>query len=376
MNMDGRRSFLHRSALLAGAAAVLPGCAASRDAAVAPRAPSAPSVPITWRMGSSWPTGLPLLHESAIDFADTIGAASGGRMRIEVVDPSQHGKPAGLLKAVQDGEFELAYTTAQYYAAEVPAIDFFTAIPFGLTAVEQEGWLHEGGGQALFEQILAPRGVLPLTAGHTGIQMGGWFRKPVRNVADLRGVRIRVAGFPGRVLARVGAVPVNLPLGQIVPAFQDGRIDAADVVGPAIDALLSLARYAPHYLAPWHEPDVAMHLFIDRAKYLALPVDLQQIVRQSAQACALRAIYRAHDRNALALRTLEGQGIRVQSIPPAVVRALKEATRVELAVSARADPDSRRVIESLLAYKARVIAYSVQADEAVLKVRQGGPGMD
>lgn len=319
-------------------------------------------------MGTSWPVNLPLLSEAALDFANTVTTASGGRLRIETIDPSQHGKPAGLLQAVRRGEFDLVHTTAQYYAAEVPPIDFFTAVPFGLLPVEQEGWLNEGGGQALFESVLAPQGIVPLTAGHTGIQMGGWFSKPLRTPQDLRGVRIRIVGFAGRLLTRVGAVPVNLPLGQIVNAFAEGKIDAADVVGPAIDSTLPLAQYAPHYLAPWHEPDVAMHVFIDRTKFLALPADLQQIVRQSAQASALRSIARANDRNAVALRDLEARGTHVEPIPRSVGEALQEATRIELDL-ARGDPQTRQVIDSLLSYKVRVAPYSFQADAAVLKVR-------
>jgi len=226
------------------------GCATSSSpAALAPPAASTITAkPITWLMGTSWPVNLPLLSEAALDFANTVTTASGGRLRIETIHPSQHGKPAGLLQAVRRGEFDLVHTTAQYYAAEVPPIDFFTAVPFGLLPVEQEGWLNEGGGQALFESVLAPQGIVPLTAGHTGIQMGGWFSKPLRTPQDLRGVRIRIAGFAGRVLTRVGAVPVNLPLGQIVNAFAEGKIDAADVVGPAIDSTLPRAQYAPHYL--------------------------------------------------------------------------------------------------------------------------------
>ncbi|MFJ1298339.1 TRAP transporter substrate-binding protein [Pseudomonadota bacterium AL_CKDN230030165-1A_HGKHYDSX7] len=332
------------------------------------RTPEAPA-PITWRMATSWPVALPLLHETAVDFADTVAAASGNRLRIDVVDPARHGKPASLLQAVQAGEFDLAHTTAQYYAAQVPAIDFFTAVPFGLTPVEQEGWLREGGGQALFESIMAPRGIVPLTAGHTGIQMGGWFARDIRSPQDLTGLRIRVAGFPGRVLARAGAVPVNLPLGQIIPAFAAGKIDAADVVGPAIDATLPLKQYAPHYMAPWHEPDVAMHVFIDRAKFQALPTDLQEIVRQAAQAAALRSAARANDRNAVALRELEAAGIRVKPFPAPVLKALRDATQSELDVSAQADPDASRVIESWRAYKARVAPYSLQADMAVFSVR-------
>lgn len=330
--------------------------------------PAAPQT-IRWRMGTSWPTSLPLLHETAVDFADSVRAASGGRLLIDVVDPGKHGAPAGLLQAVKEGQFEIGHTTAQYYAAQVPAIDFFTAIPFGLTALENHAWLAEGGGQALFEAILAPHNVLPLAVGDTGVQMGGWFAKELKAPEDLKGVRIRIAGFPGRVLARVGAVPVNLPLGQIVAAFAEGRIDAADVVGPAIDATLPLAQYAPHYYAPWHEPDVVMHAFIDRAKFMALPADLQQILRQVAQAAALRSMARAQDRNAVAMRALEARGTALKPLPPAVLNALKAATDLELAASAKADADSKKVIDSLLAYKARVAPYALQAEAAVFQAR-------
>ncbi len=330
---------------------------------------AAQPAPIQWRMGTSWPTTLPLLHESAVDFASAVERASGGRLRIEVVDPSQHGAPAGLLQAVKQGKFDLAHTTAQYYAQEIPAIDFFTAIPFGLTAIENHAWMNEGGGQALFDSILAPHNLLPLAAGNTAVQMGGWFAKELRSPEDLRGVRVRISGFPGRVLARMGAVPVSLPLGQIASAFAEGKIDAADVVGPAIDATLPLAQYAPHYYAPWHEPDVVLHLLIDRRKFLALPDDLQQIVRQTAQAAALRSIARAQDRNAVAMRGLEQRGTRIKPLPPAVLAALRNATELELRESAQRDPLSAQVIDSLLAYRARVGPYSRQADGAVIEMR-------
>lgn len=352
---------LRRRGALAGIAAAL-GVAGTARAQTT-------TAPIQWRMGTSWPTSLPLLHESAVDFAQAVGAASGGRLTIEVIDPSKHGAPAGLLQAVKDGKFEMGHTTAQYYAAAVPAIDFFTAIPFGLTAIENHGWLTEGGGQALFDSILAPHNILPLAVGNTAVQMGGWFAKELKSPEDLKGVRIRIAGFPGKVLARVGAVPVNLPLGQIAQAFSEGRIDAADVVGPAIDATLPLAQYAPNYHAPWHEPDVVLHLFIDRAKFLALPADLQHIVRQCAQAAALRSISRAQDRNAVAMRGLEARGIFIKPLPASVLQALKAATAAELAESAKAGADVKKVIDSLLAYKDRVAGYALQADDAVFQGR-------
>ncbi|UXH79973.1 TRAP transporter substrate-binding protein [Roseateles amylovorans] len=387
MTVSSRRSWLG-TALAATAAGVTGvGCAAhgvgargamppaSSPSALAPRASRVAghggAAPIHWRMATSWPTTLPLLHESAQDFCDLVKRSSGGRLMIELVDPSQHGQPTGLLQAVQRGEFDLAHTTAQYYAEQVPAIDFFTAIPFGLTPIEQQGWLTQGGGQMLFEQVLRSQAIVPLTAAHTDIQMGGWYRRPLRGPEDLRGLRVRIAGFPAQVMARLGAVPVSLPFSGIVPAFEAGRIDGADVVGPAIDTTLPLARFARFYLAPWHEPDVALHVFIHEPQFQRLPEDLREILRVAAQAAAMRSIARARDRNAVAWRSLRTQGIAISPLPPALAQALREATAAALDEVGRQHDDAGQVIASLRAYRARVADYSTAVELAVARVRSG-----
>lgn len=343
-----------RAALVLGALLAGPGAFAQ-------------TAPITWRMATSWPEKLPLLHTTALDFAESVGKASGGRLTIELVGPSQHGIPGDLLRAVEGGKFDLAHTTAHYYAVQVPAIDFFTTLPFGLTADENHAWLNEGGGQALFESVLAPRGILPLTAGNTSVQMGGWFAKEIRSLNDLKGVRMRISGFPGRVMAWLGAVPVSLPIGGIIPAFEAGHIDAAEAVVPALDMVLPFEKYAPYQYEPWHEPDAVMHVFIDRERFDALPEDLQFIVRQVAQAAALRSVARGLDVNAPALEQLQARGTSVRPWPTDVLQALQQATAQE--VLAISDPDAKKVATSLLAYKAKVAAYSRQTTGAVLRTR-------
>ena len=325
------------------------------------------SGPIVWRMATSWPEKLPLLHEAAADFAQSVTKASGGRLVIELVGPSQHGIPGDLLKAVEEGRFDAAHTTAHYYAKQVPAIDFFTTIPFGLTATENYAWLLEGGGQALFESVLAPHGVLPMAVGNSSVQMGGWLAKEIRTPEDLKGVRMRISGFPGRVMARLGATPVGMPIGQIIPAFEAKQIDAAEVVVPALDMALPLEKFAPQQYEPWHEPDAVMHLFMSKKKFDALPEDLQWIVRQSGHGAALRSIARGLNQNSDALRQLEARGSVTRPWPPEVLKALQTATEQEIA--AITDPDSKRVVDSLLAYKAKIGSYSQRTIGAVLGSR-------
>lgn len=332
-----------------------------------PAVSAAQAGPIVWRMGTSWPVNLPVLNDAAQDFAASVGQASGGRLRIEVIDPGQHGAPAGLLQAVKERKFDLAHTTAHYYAKDFPAIDFFTTIPFGLTAEENHAWMLFGGGQQLFESVLAPHRILPMAAGNTSVQFGGWFKSEIRSPDDLKGVRMRISGLPGRVVARLGAVPVALPIGQIAQAFADGRIDAAEAVVPALDAQIPFEQHAPFQYGPWHEPDAVLHLFVDSEKFSALPPDLQSVVHQVAQAAALRSIARGLHENAPALRAMESRGAKARPWPPAVLQAMRRATDEELA--SITDPDAKRVAASLLAYKARVARYSADTLGAVLATR-------
>ena len=322
-----------------------------------------------WRMATSWPAALPLLHECAVDFSDTVRRLTGGGFVIDVVDPSLHGKPVGILDFVASGEYELGHTTAQYYAAAVPAIDFFTAVPFGLLPTEQHAWLNDGGGQQLLDEALAPKGVVAMAAGSTGVQMGGWFSKELRRASDLQGLRIRIAGFAGKVFTRLGAKPIGLPLGQISKAFADGSIDAADIVGPAIDEAMDVTPYAKTCYQPWHELDVVLHLMANRKRLDALPDAHRSALREAAAACSMRSMARAQQQNAQALVRLRAAGVNVIPLPADVVQALKQSTLAELELAAAADPLTARVIASLRAEIKLLSGYAAACDQPALAVR-------
>ena len=321
------------------------------------------------RMATSWPTSLPLLHESALDFARSVEALTDGRLVIDVDDPGKHGKPVGILDLVRSGDYDLGHTTAQYYAQALPAIDFFTAVPFGLTPIENHAWMLEGRGLELLNQALAPTGVRAQVAGDTGTQMGGWFTKEILTADDLKGLRIRIAGFCGRVLEGLGAKPVGLPLGQIASAFEAKSIDAADIVGPAIDQAVGVAKHARYYYAPWHELNVALHLFMNSKRIDALPPAWKTALHEAASACALRSLARAQYRNAVAMQELLAQGVQLRRFPDSVVHALQAATTLELEKAAGADKRSAAVIDSWRAAKGLLLPYGLQVDAAALQVR-------
>jgi len=324
---------------------------------------------ITWRLATVTPNGFPLVYDAVADFAQSVGAMSAGRLRFELVEPAANGGAGGLLKLVSEGKFDAAHATAHYYAEDIPAIDYFTAVPFGLSAIENHGWMTQGGGMKLFEQILAPRGVVPLIGGNTSVQMGGWFAKEIKTTEDFRGVRIRLNGLPARVLKALGASTFEVGFGQIAAAFESGKIDAADIIGPWVDQPLGIARFAPFYYAPWHEPDVCMHLFINKKRFDALGDDLKAIVRHAADAVSLRSMARAQYRNALALKALEQGGTKVRRFPAEVIRTLKRVTAELLEADRKRDADSRAVIDSLRSYLGVIDGYARLTDALVIEQR-------
>lgn len=182
-----------------GAVAALTAAAVAGPSPLASPAVAQAGAPVTWRMAISWPAGLPVLYDSAVVFARNVEQATGGQLRIEIVDPSVHKAAGGIFDLVRTGAFDAGHTTAHYYKDAVPAFDFFTATPFGFVASENYAWLYAAGGEDLMREVFAPHGIVPFPAGNTGAQMGGWFKKEINAVEDIRGIRMRVSGQPGVV---------------------------------------------------------------------------------------------------------------------------------------------------------------------------------
>lgn len=351
----GRRRALGLLASAAGGGAAIATPAIAQNAVV------------TWRMATSWPAGLPVLADSAQAFARNVALATAGRLRIEVVDPSVHKAAGGIYDLVRSGAYEVGHTTAHYYKDKAPAFDFFTATPFGFTASENYAWLYGADGLALMGEVFRPHGIVALPAGNTGAQMGGWFRKEISSLDDIKGVRMRISGQPGQVWARLGGIPVSLPSGAIPKAFSDGQIDAAEFVGPAIDLALKLETFADHYYGTWHEPSVELHAFIDASRFDALPGDLQAGVRIAAQAAALETLSLSIARNAAAWQLVKANpAIKVRTFPPQVMAAMKAANAEVLAEITARDADARRVVASQNAFRALTRSYFAVTELAAI----------
>ncbi|MFC7332212.1 TRAP transporter substrate-binding protein [Rhodocista pekingensis] len=352
-----RRAFLTGSAAAAAAPAVLAPLAAAGGVA----APAIASGRMEWRMVTSWPKGLPGVGTGAERLARRIGEMTDGRLTVKVFAAGELVPALQCFDAVANGTAEMAHDAAYYHLSKSEGCAFFTAFPFGLTANELDAWVQHGGAQELWDALYAPFGLKPFLAGNTGTQMFGWFRKEIRSVADLRGLKIRTPGNNGRILARLGATVVNVPGGEIYGNLQSGALDAAEWVGPFNDLALGFYQVAPYYYSPGvQEPGAGLQLTVSKAKYEALPADLRTVIAQAAQAENNDMLAEYTARNGAALATLVRQhGVRLRRLPEDVLTALGGAANEVLnEIHGAGDPLTRRIIESYVRFRAEVVPWS------------------
>ena len=333
-----RRKFLTRSAV-----------AGTGVAAFA--APAVAQGNITWRMVTTWPKNFPGLGVGAQRLADRITAASGGRLTVQVYSAGELVPPLQSLDAVIDGSAEMSHGAAYYWQNKSTALSFFTGVPFGMTSRELTGWVRHMGGQELWDEIYDQFGVQGFLSGDTGTQAGGWFRNELTGVADLQGLRFRTPGLGGQVWEKLGASVTNMAAGEIFQALQSGTLDAAEFVGPYNDLALGFYQVAKNYYFPsFVEPGLATELVVDKAKYQALPDDLQALVRDICQAeyDQVASDFAANDPRALQT-LINDHDVNVLQFPDEIIQAGAEAAK-EVLTSLRESSDdlTKRTAESFI----------------------------
>jgi TRAP-type mannitol/chloroaromatic compound transport system substrate-binding protein len=357
-----KRRTLLKAAVLSGGAAVA--------------APAISKGLMEWRMVTSWPKGLPGLGAGAERLASNITAMSGGRLTIKVYAAGELVPALECFGAVANGTAQLGHDAAYYHTGKTEGAPFFTAFPFGFTTAELDAWVKHGNGQKLWDELYAPFGIRAFHAGSTGTQMLGWFRKEIRSLEDLKGLKFRAPGNQGRVLAKLGVTPVTLPGGEIFPALQSGAIDAAEWIGPYNDLALGFYQVCKHYYAPgYHEPGPNLQLMINERAWASLSPDLQAIVRTAADAATRDMLGEYNARSGPALRTLvKDHGVIVRPFPEDVLIACGEKSNEVLNEIYAADrsPDRivQRIIEDFLAFRKEIIPWTRIGEQAYLNARR------
>ena len=350
----------------AGAAALASGLAACGRGEAPPPDDAPAAAPRTWKMVTSWAADFPGLADAATMLAERITRASGGRLAVTVHAAGTLVPPFDVFDAVSRGTAEMGHSAAYYWIGTRPAAAFFCAVPFGMTAQETNAWLQHGGGLALWRELYAPAGVIPFAAGNTGMQMAGWFNREIRSLADLVGLKMRIPGLGGEVLARLGVTTVNIPGAELAAALESGAIDATEWVGPYNDLAFGLQRVARFcYYPGWQEPGSTLECLVNRAAFEALPADLQAIVETCCAATNDAVLAQFTARNLQALQALRDEHrVQFRPLPADVMLALRKASAEVLDAMATRDPFVRRVRDSALAFQAQARAWNAVSEAA------------
>jgi TRAP-type mannitol/chloroaromatic compound transport system substrate-binding protein len=351
-----RRKFV-ATAGMAGAAGLLAACGKQPTTAdCADTTATTTEETLEWKMVTTWPRDFPGLGTGANYLARIIGEMSGGRLTVKVYGGGELVPSFEVFDAVARGVAEMGHGGAYYWKGVIPASPFFSTIPFGLTGAELNGWFYHGGGMELYHEAYLPHGVIPYPIGNSGTQMGGWFNKEINSVTDLQGLKMRIPGFGGEVLKKVGGTPVNIPGGELFTSLQSGAIDATEWVGPMNDLAFGLFRAARYYYYPgWHEPGTALEALVNKDAYDALPEDLQAIVTYACQAANADMYADFEARNGEALKSLvEEHDVELRPFPDDVLAELKRASREVIEELAASDAMAAKVWASLGAYIDRV----------------------
>jgi len=347
------------------------GAAGAIGAVGAAATPSIAQDGINWRMVTTWPRNAPGVGVNAQRFADRINVMSDGRLTVELSAAGELIPAFEALDAVQQGNVEISHSAPFFWLGKSKALNYFGSIPLGLLDTEIAAWLEFGGGMALWEEAMAVFGIKPLFAGSSGISAGGWYREEINDLEDLKGLKLRMAGLGGEVMARLGATPVLTPPSEVYQAMATGIVDAAELIGPWNDAAFGLFEVADYYYLPgFHEVGPTAEILINQAAWDTLPDDLKAIVDAAAKATAMQynADYRYH--NATLLPALvDEHHVELRSFPDEVNDEIGKTAMQVLEELGDSDELTRRIHQSYMEFLRKAGDYSQKFDAPIHAMR-------
>jgi TRAP-type mannitol/chloroaromatic compound transport system substrate-binding protein len=319
-----RRSFIQQ----AGLAGVL-------AAGVAPAVHA--QAAIRWRLASSFPRSLDTIFGAAEIFAKKVHDMSGGKFQISIHAGGELMPPFGVVDGVQNGTVEMAHTAPYYFFGKDETFALGCAIPFGMNSRQMSAWMIEGNGLKLMREFYKNYNIINFLGGNTGAQMGGWFRKEIKSLADVKGLKFRIGGFGGKIIERIGGVPQNIPGGEIYQSLEKGTIDAAEWVGPYDDLKLGFNKVAPNYYYPgWWEGGPQLDFYINTKSFEGLSAENKAIVEAAASHAHVDMQAKYDARNPGALRQLVGSGTKLFRFPKDMMEAaFKESMALYSELSAK-----------------------------------------
>lgn len=322
----------------------------------------------TLKLAETWPSNFPIFGDTTKNFVKLANDMSGGRLVIRIDSKNKHKSALGIFDFVKSGQYDLGHSSSYYWKGKDINTLFFTSMPFGMTTPEQRAWFEFGGGQELMDKVYAKHGMRSIIGGSTGNQMGGWFKKEINTVEDLQGLKMRIPGFAGEIMAEVGAKPTNIPAGELYTALDRGTIDALEWVGPSLDLRMGFHKVAPYYYTGWHEPGSELQFLINSKKYDTLPVDLQSILITAMKLAAYEMYAQSEHESAKNWASMKKDypNIKVKTFPKPVFDALRAANKKLLKELADKNPLSKEIIKSQAEYLAKARAWTAISDQSYL----------
>jgi TRAP-type mannitol/chloroaromatic compound transport system substrate-binding protein len=307
---------------------------------------------LRWRLASSFPKSLDTIYGAEEVFAKKVSEMTGGKFVITTHAGGELMPPFGVLDGVSNGTVEMAHTAPYYFFGKDPTYALDCAVPFGLNSRQMTAWMYEGNGLKLMREFYGKVGIVNFPMGNTGAQMGGWYRKEIKSVADLKGLKFRVGGFGGKVLERLGTVPQNIPGGEIYQALEKGTIDAAEWIGPYDDQKLGFNKVAPFYYYPgWWEGGPQLTLYVNQKSYEGLSSEYKAII-ECAAAYAHTDMQAKYDvKNPIALKQLVGQGVKVLPFPKDVMAAAFKSAQEVYAELNASNPAWKKIYDDWSVYR-------------------------
>ena len=286
---------------------------------------------VTLKLATSWPAHFPIMGTGVERFAERVKTASGGSLEIKLYPKNTLVPALAVFDAASSGQIDAFHSGPYYWKGKNSAFSLFSGVPFGFTAEEINSWMLYGNGLSMWRELYADYNLYPFLGGNTNIQMGGWFRKPINSLEDIKGLKMRIPGLAGEVFAKLGANPVLLAAGEIYTSLERGVIDATEWVGPALDIKMGFYKVAPYYYSGWHEPGSVLELTFNKHSWEKLGSEHQAIIEACASEMNSNMTHEFHAENIVALEKFESLGVTLSRFPEEVNDAAKKALQEVIA---------------------------------------------
>lgn len=322
-----------------------------------------------WKLAMTWPTNFPILGDAVSKMAEDVKRMSNGELIIRIDSANKHKAPFGVLDMVKAGQYEMGNSASYYWKGKDANTMFFTSMPFGMIAPEQYAWFYYGGGMELMKKVYDRHGVYAFPGGNTGNQMGGWFRKEINSLDDFKGLKMRIPGFAGEVISKLGVVVTNIPAGELYTALDRGTIDALEWIGPSLDLAMGFHKVAPYYYTGWHEPASEMQFLVNQKAFATLPEHLQAILVNAMELSAYDMYSHITHKSAVNWASIKKDypDVKIRTFPKEVIAQLKKENNQLLDDMAAKDALFKEILDSQRAYMGPMREWMKISDYAYLK---------